>query len=202
LPPGSLGHQEDLRKIGVAGKEDQFFAAQAGQAGHRAGDRVLRSDDDGRQRGVWRWHTYPAEHFGRLRGSGMAIEILTGVLLAALGGCLVYQKRRLGRVGQRVPGIVTGARERVTLGPESSEIHTWYLELAFRTLDGQDIRTEVYCGRRRHVQPVGAEVGVIYDPRRPSNAEMDNRGRRSAATGYAVVVVGLLVIVFGIVIVR
>lgn len=130
----------------------------------------------------------------------LVVMILLGVTFVGGGGFLVYRKHRLATVGQRVSGTVIGMREHVTRDPDGFEQRSWNTVLGFRTADGQDIRTEV-SGGYGMVQ-VGAQVGVIYDPRNPRNAEIDSPAGRSRATGYIFMVVGLLVIVFGIVLVR
>jgi hypothetical protein len=132
----------------------------------------------------------------------MTIAILTGLLFAGVGGYLVYQKHRLAKVGQRVPGTVIDIREHVIVGAQGGESRSWYAVLAFRTLDGREIRTEVRCGRRRGAEQAGSQIGVIYDPLRPSNAEIDTAAGRSAAYGYVAVATGLLIIVLGIAVVR
>jgi hypothetical protein len=132
----------------------------------------------------------------------MALAILTGALFMVVGGYQVRQKFRLAKVGQRVPGTVIDMREHVNLDAEGGETRTWYAVLAFRTLDGQDIQAEVLRGRHRGAEQVGSQVGVIYDPRRPSSVEIDTPAGRGAAVGYVAVVTGLLIIAFGIAFLR
>lgn len=131
----------------------------------------------------------------------MVLLILFGVLFAGLGGYLVYRKRRLATVGQRVSGTVVDMRVHVSTDAQGVVTRSRNPVLSFRTLDGEDITTEVSRGGYG-VDQVGAEVGVIYDPQSPRNAEIDTPAGRSAAAGYVTVVVGLLIIVFAVAVVR
>jgi hypothetical protein len=131
----------------------------------------------------------------------MVLVILVGVVFAGIGGYLVYRKRRLAKVGQRCPGTVVDMREHISRDTHGVETRTWNPVLAFKTPDGQDIQTEVTRGGFAADQ-VGAQVGVIYDPENPRNAEIDTPAGRSAASGYVTMAVGLLIIIFGIVVVH
>lgn len=64
--------------------------------------------------------------------------------------------------------------------------------VAFQTLDGQDIRTEV-GGGHVHPYPVGLQVPIIYDPSHPNIARINTRAGRATWLPFVFIAAGVAI---------
>lgn len=110
-----------------------------------------------------------------------------GLIFVAAGMFGILSSRRLARNGQRVTGTVVAVQR--TSGADGA---TYRPVLGFRTLDGQDMRVTAKTSGR---PPTGKQVPVVYDPRRPTNAEIDTWAGRG--TPLLVIITGLGVCLLG-----
>ena len=131
----------------------------------------------------------------------MVYLIIFGVPLAAIGGLMLRQQIRLRRKGVRVMGTVTRTQEEHTQGGVS-----YTPVVRFHTQAGKEIETATKVGTPWKGRRVGTVVPVIYDPARPTLAQIDTPGGRGVLTvsglvmfpgGVALVVVGIVLLIQG-----
>lgn len=123
----------------------------------------------------------------------------SGVILLLAGGVGTFQGRRLSRYGQHVTGTVV--RLDWQLQPNADPaIHTsariCHPVLAFQTLDGRDVQARGRTSTNRPSYEQGQQVPVIYDPRNPARADIDNRAGRSAWIPLLITALGLALVAY------
>lgn len=120
-----------------------------------------------------------------------SVIITAGSFLLTLvtGSGLVRQVARRRR-SVRVPGVVVDVRVRDTGTSRAGGRPTTYAPvLAFRTVDGREVRTESSVASNPPVAEAGGQVRVAYDPRDPADAYVDT----ARGTGVVAYVVGFAV---------
>jgi hypothetical protein len=131
----------------------------------------------------------------------MVYLIIFGVPLAVIGGLILRQQTRLRRKGVRVMGTVTRTQGSTDAGGTS-----YTPVVRFHTQAGEEIETETGVGTPWKGRQVGKVVPVIYDPARPTRAQIDTPGKRGVLTvsglvmfpgGVALVVVGIVLLIQG-----
>ena len=123
---------------------------------------------------------------------------VVGLVFAVAGVVGTRQNRQLTRHGQRVTGTVTDLQWRVTGDGGGGFVRDYKVMLEFQTLDGQPVQTVTSMGRKRPVARPGDRVPVIYDPRRPTRAEIDTPAGRMTWLPVLFAVAGLAAIGFGV----
>ncbi|GAB2842164.1 hypothetical protein GCM10022221_46670 [Actinocorallia aurea] len=115
-----------------------------------------------------------------------------GLVIVYLGVRGVFQARAFARRAQRVPGVVTDVKTRLSGVGDTMRARTRPV-LVFTTLEGREITVE---SREGSDHGVGAEVEVYYDPANPTAA---TAGMPTFA-GFGQVAVGLAlaVMAFGL----
>src|SRR5215813_10549630 len=127
----------------------------------------------------------------------MVILIIFGGMMAWIGGLWLRRQIRLRRKGVRVMGTVTRTEEE-----RSNQGTISYKPVVrFHTQAGEEIETATKVGTPWAGRRVGKVVPVIYDPARPTLAEIDTPGGRGVLTGCGLVMfpVGVALVVVGIV---
>lgn len=133
-------------------------------------------------------------------GSGLLVgAVMTvgcAIWICAMVVNFVRGRARL-RSFVRVPGTIVDVRHRESSTMETTGTAPSYAPvLAFRTLDGRDVRTESQRWSNMYADKVGSQVQVIYDPQDPTEAYI------GSATGtplfvyliaIAIAAIGLLV---------
>jgi len=119
--------------------------------------------------------------------------VTVGAVTLVLSGRQLLRLRRLLSTGARAQGEVLGSRPRS---------YRWWHEMyrpvvRFRTGNGQEIEFTSKI-ERSDAEFRGGSVEVMYDPRRPANAEIAAIGRRPVAWLVAGAVIGGYVLLRGL----
>lgn len=120
---------------------------------------------------------------------GVAVIVLCVV---QLGKYIAFRRR-----AQRVPGTVAGFHKRATGGSGPRSVYQPILE--FTTIEGRDMHARMRVGTNPRPARQGQQVTVIYDPSRPTEAEIEGKGwirvviLLAAAAGGVIIVAAFLV---------
>jgi hypothetical protein len=120
-----------------------------------------------------------------------AAVIVFGLFLIGWG---IFQYRRyhlLAKVA-RVQGVIADIKR----GPAGRVSDAYFPVVAFRTLEGADIRTVIQQPRIFSRPKVGTQVTVIYNPAKPATAYIYSPVIRYGGIGY--IVAGLCITGLGI----
>ncbi|MFC4587802.1 DUF3592 domain-containing protein [Sphaerisporangium corydalis] len=94
---------------------------------------------------------------------------LAALVFGGIGAGLLMSQRDFRRIARKVPGQV------VRLRPSRTENGVvYYPTIRFTTVNGQRVEAETGFGTNPPMARLGAEVGVLYDPERPSRFRVDS----------------------------
>lgn len=118
----------------------------------------------------------------------MTVGFIVGLIFAGVGVYAFRQNRRMSRGNGCVSGTIVDVRSQ----RGHSGGYTHIPVVAFQTLDGQDIRTEVGGGPGIPTQ-LGLQVPIIYDPRHTNIARINTRAGRATWLPFVFIAVGIAI---------
>jgi hypothetical protein len=121
------------------------------------------------------------------------IFALVGTVFVVAGIRGIRSTNRFERSAIRVPGQCVDLKLR-DHGTATQEYRsTWYPVLAFATIDGRRLTVESPWGGTPAPARPGQAVTVLYDPRQPARARVDNWKGRGTPFYVAAIVLGTLI---------
>lgn len=117
-----------------------------------------------------------------------------GVPVVAFGVFLLLRARWFTKRAVRVPGRVTTFK-----GERTHESDSRRVVFAFQTLAGEPVTAEAHLGQAgRSAVRVGADVTVMYDPKKPTRARIDKKGLRGFQIAWMTVGLGSFWLLVGV----
>lgn len=121
--------------------------------------------------------------------ASMTVGFIVGLVFVGAGVYGFRQNRRMSRGGGCVSGVIVDVRSQKSY---SSGRYTHIPVVAFQTLDGQDIRTEVGGGPGIPTR-LGLQVPVVYDPGHPNIARINTTAGRATWLPFVFIAAGIAI---------
>lgn len=107
-----------------------------------------------------------------------------GLFFVVLGVFLLIRARLWRARAVRVPGRISGVR-----GTEGQNGINYMVNYRFTTKEGNKIKCSAGAGSSTDLRE-GAQVEVLYDPRKPTSSYIDVKGMRGGWAGWVLVGIG------------